>query len=126
VDDKNTKGFVHVLPDAMCSQEVAHEVYDEMLDKVVWDEEMSSELDMNNDLLRLLASGEECPVGEQVVDDSSRYMEFGLVVADHIFVEELNEDTKPVCKDVLSQQLESGSEYMNYEKKSILSCSMKG
>lgn len=126
MDDKNTKGFVHVLPDAMCSQEVAHEVYDEMLDKVVWDEEMSSELDMNNDLLRLLASGEECPVGEQVVDDSSRYMEFGLVDADHIFVEELNEDTKPVCKDVLSQQLESGSEYMNYEKKSILSCSMKG
>ncbi|PAN10779.2 hypothetical protein PAHAL_2G117700 [Panicum hallii] len=56
VDDKNTKGSAHVLLDGMFSQDVAQEVYDEMLGKVVWDEEMSANLGMNNDLLQLLTS----------------------------------------------------------------------
>lgn len=81
------------------------QVYDEILGKVVWDEEMSSELDMDNDLLGLLVSGGEYPVDEQVVDDSSDFKEFGLVDADHVFVEGLDEDSKAVCKASMSDEL---------------------
>jgi fructose-bisphosphate aldolase class 1 len=39
-------------------------------------------------------------------------MEFGLADANHIFVEDLDQDSKTMCKDDLSQQLASGSKYV--------------
>jgi hypothetical protein len=89
VDDGNTKGSAHVLLDGMSSQDVAQEVYDEMLGKVAWDEEMSAELAMNNDLLQLLASSGGCPDDELVVDGFPGSMEFALVDADHILLKSL-------------------------------------
>jgi len=79
--------------------------YDEMLDKVVWDEEMSAELDMNNNLLQLLASSGGYPDDEQVVDGPLGFLEFRLVDSDHGFVEELHEDSKWVCEADMDDEL---------------------
>ncbi|XP_022680754.1 uncharacterized protein LOC101772266 [Setaria italica] len=105
VDGENTKGFAHVLLDGMSSQDVAQEVCEEILGKVVWDEEMPAELDMNNKILQLLASDGGYPDDEQVVDGSLGIMEFGLIDADHVFVEEIDEDSKTVCEEGMDDEL---------------------
>lgn len=84
--------------------------YDEMLDKVVWDEEMSAELNMNNNLLQLLASSGGYPDDEQVVDGSLGFLEFELADAYHIFVEELGEDSKSVSEAGMDDELTSERE----------------
>jgi len=81
-----------------------------MLDKVVWDEEMSAELDMNNNLLQLLASSGGYPDDEQVVDGSLGFLEFELADAYHIFVEELGEDSKSVSEAGMDDELTSERE----------------
>ncbi|RLN29423.1 hypothetical protein C2845_PM05G19020 [Panicum miliaceum] len=105
VDDENTKGSAHVLLDGMSSQDVAQEVCDEMLGKVVCDEEMSAEVDMNNGLLQLLASSGGYPDDEPVVVGFPGSIEFGLVDADHIFVEDLDEASKLICKEGMDDEL---------------------
>jgi hypothetical protein len=67
-------------------------------DSIKCGEELSSDGDTHDGLLRLLGSGGEYPVDEQIADDSSDLMEFGLVDADDVSVEELYEDSKPVWK----------------------------
>ena len=105
VDDENTKGSAYVLLDGMSSQDVAQEVYDEMLGKIVWDEEMSANLDVNNNLLQLLASSGGYQDNEQIVDGFPGFMELGLVDSDQGFVEELDEDSKPVCEADMDDEL---------------------
>jgi len=79
--------------------------YDEMFGKVVWDKEMPAELDINNDLLQLLACGGVYPDDEQVVDGPLGFLEFRLVDSDHGFVEELHEDSKWVCEADMDDEL---------------------
>ena len=79
--------------------------YDEMFGKVVWDKEIPAELDINNELLQLLACGGVYPDDEQVVDGPLGFLEFRLVDSDHGFVEELHEDSKWVCEADMDDEL---------------------